>query len=433
MSKTIDTRVKYKTRWYHRHPKFWFRKDRPRPAGHRAAPALVRFEALPGVAPSPKPPVRIFLGTEPQQARAERVFLWSVERHRDPARVYEIYLMKDLEGFDRTDWTTGFTNYRYAIPALAGEQGRAIYNDVDQIYLADPAEMFDLDMHGAGILCVQKDETSVALIDCAAMAKHWRIEDARKPLKRKHFLDIIARENLWGELPGVWNARDSEFSPNASKCFHFTTLRTQPWKPFPDQLFYADHPDGEVWFTLERSSNAARFNGFTRERPSPEFAQALAALQPSQGPAPDQVAQDAGKLARATGARSALAVSPDGAAQIAIRGLAVEAARLAAVLRSGANRSGDGVVCIGGLTELPEEDIPWALDALFDAGARFLCVALALDPARPGRAGALPAAWWRLQLELASARNPGRLWALTTTDAGKRQVARGGEAAARAA
>jgi hypothetical protein len=54
-----------------------------------------------GVAPSAKPPVRLFVGTEPAQYRAERVFLWSIEKVRDPSRVYEIYLMKELVGFDR--------------------------------------------------------------------------------------------------------------------------------------------------------------------------------------------------------------------------------------------------------------------------------------------------------------------------------------------
>ena len=54
-----------------------------------------------GVPPSPKPPVRIFLGTEPAQYRAERVFFWSIEQVRDPGRIYEIHLMKELVGFDR--------------------------------------------------------------------------------------------------------------------------------------------------------------------------------------------------------------------------------------------------------------------------------------------------------------------------------------------
>src|SRR3546814_3397096 len=89
---------------------------------------LVALDPLSGVTPSEKPPVRIFLGTEPAQHRAERVFVWSILQARDPARRYEIYLMKDLKGFDRDRWKTGFTNYRYAIPDLAGKAGRAIYN-----------------------------------------------------------------------------------------------------------------------------------------------------------------------------------------------------------------------------------------------------------------------------------------------------------------
>src|SRR3546814_10615781 len=85
---------------------------------------LVALDPLSGVTPSEKPPVRIFLGTEPAQHRAERVFVWSILQARDPARRYEIYLMKDLKGFDSDRWKTGFTNYRYAITDLAGKAGR---------------------------------------------------------------------------------------------------------------------------------------------------------------------------------------------------------------------------------------------------------------------------------------------------------------------
>ena len=84
------------------------------------------------------------MGTEPHQHRAERILVWSITQVRDPARRYEIYLMKDLAGFDRRGWKTSFTYYRYAIPALAGYEGRAIFNDVDQIYFTDPAELFDI-------------------------------------------------------------------------------------------------------------------------------------------------------------------------------------------------------------------------------------------------------------------------------------------------
>ena len=107
-----------------------------------------------GVPPSPKPPVRIFLGTEPAQYRAERVFFWSIEQVRDPGRIYEIHLMKELVGFDRRGWLTGFTNYRFAIPHFAAGSGKAIYNDVDQVYLGDPGELFDVDLGEHGFLAL---------------------------------------------------------------------------------------------------------------------------------------------------------------------------------------------------------------------------------------------------------------------------------------
>src|SRR5215470_5241183 len=124
---------------------------RPAPAS-RMKPELVLLDVARGLTPSGKPPVRIFLGTEPAQHRAERVFVWSVEKTRDPSRVYEIHLMKDLVGFERRGWTTGFTNYRLGIPHFTGSSSRAIYNDVDQVYLSDPAELFDLDMGSHGFL-----------------------------------------------------------------------------------------------------------------------------------------------------------------------------------------------------------------------------------------------------------------------------------------
>jgi hypothetical protein len=108
-------------------------------AGVRDLPEKVVLPVRPGVTPSEKPPVRIYLGTEAGQHRAERVFIYSIEKVRDPSRVYEIHMMKDVRGYDRRRWLTGFTNYRFAIAYWAGSTGRAIYNDVDQIFLADPA------------------------------------------------------------------------------------------------------------------------------------------------------------------------------------------------------------------------------------------------------------------------------------------------------
>ena len=84
----------------------------------------------------------------------------------------------------------------------------------------------------------------------------WTFEDARV-CKKKHFR--AAAEDLWGPLDPAWNARDWEYVPGKSKLLHYSTLHTQPWKPFPKMLRYRANPDGEVWFALERSADAAGF------------------------------------------------------------------------------------------------------------------------------------------------------------------------------
>ena len=42
-------------------------------------------------APAELSPVRMFVGTEDGQARALRVFVWSIEQARNPLRRYEIH------------------------------------------------------------------------------------------------------------------------------------------------------------------------------------------------------------------------------------------------------------------------------------------------------------------------------------------------------
>jgi hypothetical protein len=439
--------TQFKTFWYHRKPSYWFRKDRERIEGFRDKPEVIRLDPAPGVTPSAKPPVRIFLGTEPAQYRPERVFVWAVMQVRDPARVYEIHLMKDLAGFDRTGWKTGFTNYRYAIPTLAGGQGRAIFNDVDQIYLSDPAELFDMEMGGAGVLCITPRETSVMLIDCAKMIQHWNIRDAQTGQKHRHFRDLIHDNKLWGQLPGEWNARDEEYSAGRSKCFHFTTLQTQPWQPFPDQLRYAPHPDGEVWFSLERGADRAGFTHFTRERPSRFYttleAERLRAhnseTQGLEGASPESLTAELRRIAEKSGARSVHVLGPDAApvlGTIAATSQAWSGVPVPALTA----KAYDGVAALTGLDRLPDDDVQWALDALFRAARQFVHVAVAADLAGPSsRNGALaaarPAEWWKLQLEMAARRTPGVAWSARIADAASGRTVRhsGGAAMARAA
>lgn len=232
-----------------------------RPPGHNKAPLKLTLEPdQPGAAA--KEPVRIFIGTEPAQHRAERVLLWSVAKQRDPSRRYEVYLMTNLTGFDRRVWKTGFTSYRYAIPELAGFHGRAIYNDVDQIYLADPALLQDLDMNGAGVLAVDSRDTSVMLLDCGLLADTWTINDIHDSLEGKihtTMLKKVRAKGLIADLPGCWNSRDHEYDSNSSCLLHYTILHTQPWQPFPDKLRYRENPLAALWDDLEAEADQAGF------------------------------------------------------------------------------------------------------------------------------------------------------------------------------
>jgi uncharacterized protein len=244
-----------------------------RPAGPtRSVPERIVLEPRRDVPASPLPPVRIFLGTEPAQHRAERVFVWSVERVRDPGRRYEIHVMKELAGFDPRHWTTGFTNYRFAIPHFAGGAGRAIYNDVDQVYRADPALLFDADLEGHGYRAIEPNDTSVMLIDCQRMAAPWTLDAARREGKRALHRRAGAVPGLWGALDPVWNVRDDERPPEEARVIHFTTLHTQPWRPFPERFAYQPNPVGSVWHNLEREADAQAFLVHTREHPSDRYA-----------------------------------------------------------------------------------------------------------------------------------------------------------------
>ncbi len=449
MARKYRKEFEFKTRWYHRTPRYWFQKAVARPEGEHDFPEMLRLNVERGHTPVDKPPVRIFLGTETAQYRAERVFVWSVRKYRNPARVYEIYLMKELKGYDRSGWKTSFTNYRYGIPAMAGGTGRAIYNDTDQIYLSDPAELFDLDMNGAGMLCITQRETSVMLIDCARMISHWRLKDAQGGRKHTYFRDIVHDNKLWGKMPGAWNARDGEYVAGRSKCFHFTTLQTQPWQPFPEILRYEPHPHGDVWFNLEREADKAGFTIFTRQAPSRRFTEMAERyrLLAQAGGGELQARRQRRRydvhgprireLVAKTNATSLLDYGADDRTRGANDPVATDHARLPfwsglavtpydpllAEPAPAANAAFDAVISVDLLQHVPEGDVGWMLDQMFAAARRFVYVGVSGAPLSATMPNGTTsecigssAAWWKGQLELASNRNPGTRWALCVVE-----------------
>lgn len=396
--------------------------DPRRAACVRTRPECVVLGVMEGVAPSDKPPVRIFLGTEPGQYRAERVLVWSIEQARDPSRVYEIHLMKDLVGFDRRGWTTGFTNYRFAVPHLAGGHGRAIYNDVDEAYTGDPAELFDLDMGGHGYLSTSESETSVMLIDCERMAPNWPLDLVQKKQKKQVMARTREVPGIRGNLPPEWTARDEEYAPGFSKLQHWTTLQTQPWRPVPRRFVYQPNPVGQLWFDIKHAADAAGYQVFTAERPSSLYQDLVARLRAAPRRARCDGPDPAGLRALVATAktRSLLELVLDGAAGAIAAPNGMRASRhdLAAA-PDARGESFDAAMCTEVLEYLPDEDVPWVVDALFARARKFVYAQVGND----ARGAVLsdgsrlashprPWSWWCEHFEAAGRRNPDLYWRL---------------------
>ncbi len=389
-----------------------------RPPGIRAQPECVVLGVREGVAPTPKQPVRIFLGTEPAQYRAERVFFWSIEQVRDPSRIYEIYLMKDLAGFDRRRWLTGFTNYRLAIPHFAGGFGKAIYNDVDQVYLGDPGELFDADLGEHGFLALTDHDTAVMLIDCARMASVWTLAEAQR--RRRSFMEAKARAipGVYGRLDPVWHARDTEYVPHHSKLLHYTAIHLQPWQPTPHRYAYQHNPAGQVWLDLERAADAVGYQVFTAAHPSEQYKFLCAQIR---------------QAYESTYARDELPAKEHLSAP---EQQTLSRYDLVSLSETGRSRKPIAdIVSTEVLDCLPDEDMPWVLDELFRRARRKVKVAVtvttaartsvsghALHVSQPPR----PESWWVAQFEAASRHHPERHWQLIvhTDDGWGRQVTR---------
>ena len=425
----------------------------------REVPDRITLPACGDRPASTAPAVRIFLGTEPAQFRATRAFLWSIEQVRDPARVYEIHVMSQLGGFERRGWTTGFTNYRFAIPHYAGQVGRAIYCDEDQIFLSDPGRLFDQDLGGAGYLATSDTETSVMLIDCERMARVWSLHDAQHDKKKTILRRTLREKGIRGALDPHWNARDTEYVPGRSHLLHYSTLHTQPWRPFPERFVYRTNRDEALWLGLERGAVLAGFEAFTREHPTSFFRELLRGgcqtTEAAQPAAPSnelrevvlglvadlevdsllEVAGPGGTCGAVAGADARWGVSRE--LRSGLLPLVCQETPSSEATRGGAGPGGrtatcDGVLVTGGLEAIPPEDMPWVVEALFARAGRLLvaevpCVA----PSRPPRGHppvgtVMTRSWWVAHFESASLRHPEVHWQLSLRENGAAPFFRAG-------
>jgi len=197
-------------------------------------------------------PVRIYVGAAESEQLAFRVLEYSIKRHTGlevEMRTIDNSLAaapSDVRYLPYTNFSYG----RFAIPKLAGYQGRAIYMDSDMIVFRDIGELWNTPFNGAKILVEETNPatdkgkiTAVMLMDCAALT--WDPDEIVAGLGARYdynelmsMAPLLSAGMLQDRLPVGWNALD--YIDENTRLLHYTKVRTQPW-------VYTDHPLGYLW------------------------------------------------------------------------------------------------------------------------------------------------------------------------------------------
>jgi len=197
-------------------------------------------------------PIRIYVGCAESELLAFKVLGHSIKRHTDLD--VEMHTIDNSLAPTPSDVRylpyTNFSYGRFAIPKLAGYQGRAIYLDSDMIVFKDIAELWNTPFNGAQILTEKTNPhtdkekiTAVMLMDCSAL--QWDTEEIVAGLGVKYDYDelmsmapLLSEGMLQDRLPVGWNALD--YFDDNTRLLHYTKVRTQPW-------VYTNHPLCYLW------------------------------------------------------------------------------------------------------------------------------------------------------------------------------------------
>lgn len=166
---------------------------------------------------------------------------------------------------------TEFSNYRFLVPEICANVGRAICMDSDTIALGDVGELFDAEMGDNDFLAkpaAYGDKTderwglSVVLFDCARtrFALDQYFDEIASGLY--DYVDLHQMRPRFlahhpfkvGRIDPRWNEFDR--CDKDTKLIHYTNLYAQPWK-------YRSHPSGDLWF---RYFEDARKAGYVTDR-----------------------------------------------------------------------------------------------------------------------------------------------------------------------
>jgi lipopolysaccharide biosynthesis glycosyltransferase len=232
-------------------------------------------------APGPKTPVTIFISSGEASVLERKVLMYSL--HRNSRRKLDIRVFNgthntiEREGYPpepapmslkvKYQNVTEFSNYRFLVPQLCGNVGRAISMDSDTIAVGDVGELFDSEMDDFDFLAkpaAYGDKTkeqwglSVVLFDCsrshfaldqyfdeiaAGLYDYADLHQMRPRFLAHHPFKI-------GRIDPRWNEFDRCYKD--TRLIHYTNLYSQPWK-------FRSHPYGDLWFSYFNEARSAKY------------------------------------------------------------------------------------------------------------------------------------------------------------------------------
>ena len=184
---------------------------------------------------------------------ASKVFEYSVRRHATIPVVFDTMdsvrwpFPKDPKNQPRTN----FSFHRFAIPRLAGYQGRAAYVDADMLVFGDIRELWEIPFNDATVLYApssnpkRRKQFSVMLMECGRL--RWDVAELIAGMDAGGYdYDQLVNElcvepdaAVQDRIPPEWNSLDLYF-PGRTGLLHYTHMETQPW-------VYSRHKYGDLW------------------------------------------------------------------------------------------------------------------------------------------------------------------------------------------
>ena len=191
--------------------------------------------------------IRLFVGCSAngEDAEAQLLLEYTLRKHasddveltwmklsRDPQSPWYSNPKKN-EGWNTDGWATPFSPFRWAIPHVCKFEGRAIYMDVDMIFMADIRGLWEQQIpEGKCLLAKNESQTCVMLFDNARCQKYFPDYNALRSMKGlyrnvRRTVGVNA-----AKFSGNWNCLDGENYSSLNdpdiKIIHFTRVETQP-------------------------------------------------------------------------------------------------------------------------------------------------------------------------------------------------------------